>query len=123
MSRDADVRVLGLAEVFGEIKSALDIEVRDGMLRAAQIVAEEAASQHSYQNRTGDLQGATQAGAVSGNATDGEVSVDVVGDTEYGEHVEAKLPFLEPAADRSDARVDDELDAALERAAQRAGWS
>lgn len=125
MSRDADVRVLGLDEALGDIKAALDIDLREGMLRAAQIVADEAANSHSYQNRTGALQASTQAGAVTGAATDGEIIAEVLGDTPYGEYVEGRegFAFLEPAASRSEGRIDSELDGALDRAAERAGWT
>jgi hypothetical protein len=125
MSRDADVRVLGLVEAVDALRAALDQELPQGMLRAAQAVAEEAASDHAYQNRTGALQAGTQAGGVRGTGSDGEIVVDVVGDTPYGEYVERNpdFAFLEPAARRSEARVEDEIDRALDRAAERAGWT
>lgn len=125
MSRDADVRVTGLDEALAELTAALDQELPQGMLRAAQAVADEAASNHPYENRSGDLQAATQAGAVTGRASDGEIVAEVVGDTPYGEYVEARaeFAFLAPAAERAEGRIEDEIDGALDRAAERAGWT
>lgn len=125
MSRDADVRVTGLDEAVADLLAALDQELPQGMLRAAQAVAVEASSNHAYTNRTGDLQAATQAGAVTGRASDGEIVAEVVGDTPYGEYVErnADFAFLEPAAERAEGRIEEEIDGALDRAAERAGWT
>jgi hypothetical protein len=93
------------------------------MLRAAQAVATQAANTHDYQNRTGDLQARTQAGAVRGEPSSGEIVAEVAGDTEYGEFVEGKMPFLEPAAAAAESQIEEEIDRALERAAERAGWT
>lgn len=125
MSRDADVRVSGVTEAVADLLSALDQEMHQGMLRAAQAVADEAAGNHPYTNRTGALQAGTQAGAVTGSASDGEITAEVVGDTPYGEYVEGRegFAFLEPAAERSEGRIEDEIDGALDRAAERAGWT
>lgn len=123
--KDADVRIVGLDDVIADFEAALDIELREGMLRAAQSVADEAAANHAYHNRTGALQAGTQAGEVRGEASAGEIVVEVVGDTEYGEYVESNpdFAFLAPAADRAAPLVESEIDAAIERAAQRAGWT
>lgn len=118
----ARVRVLGLDEAVADLTAALDQELQQGMLRVAQAVAEEAAGHHSYENRTGSLQAATQAGGTRGAASDGEIVVEVVADTPYGEYVEAKLPFLEPAFEAADDRISAELENALQRAAERGGW-
>lgn len=118
-----DVRIYGLSEAISELEGAIDEELQQGMLRAGQAVADEAAAHHDYNNRTGALQAGTQAGATRGRASDGEIAVEVVADTDYGEYVEAKLPFLEPAAERAADRAADEIDAALQRAAERAGWT
>lgn len=121
----ADVRITGLDDAIADLEAALDAELQQGMLRAAQAVAEEAASDHPYSNRTGALQAGTQAGAVTGEASSGEIVAEVVGETEYGEYVEGNpdFAFLAPAAERADGRIEDEVDAALERAAQRANWT
>lgn len=122
---DVDVRIFGLEDALGDLEAALDAEIQQGMLRAAQSVADEAAANHAYHNRTGALQAGTQAGEVRGEASSGEIVVEVVGDTEYGEYVESNpdFAFLAPAVERADTRMQDEIDAALERAAQRAGWT
>lgn len=119
----ADVRIYGLDEAISDLEGALDEELQQGILRAAQAVADEAAAHHEYHNQTGALQAGTQAGATRGRASDGEIAAEVVADTNYGEYVERKLPFLEPAAERADGRIEDELEAALQRAAERAGWT
>lgn len=118
----ADVKLTGLAEAVADLRAALDQELQQGMLRAAQAVAEEAASNHDYANRTGSLQAATQAGGTRGRASDGDLTVEVVADTDYGGYVEEKMPFLAPALAASEQRIEDEIEAALQRAADRAGW-
>lgn len=119
----ARVRVLGLDDAVADLTAALDQELQQVMLRVAQAVAEEAATNHSYENRSGDLQAATQAGGTRGNASDGEIVVNVVGDTPYGEYVEGKMPFLAPAFEAADDRISAELEAALQRAVERGRWT
>lgn len=121
----ANVRIIGLDEAIAELAAAFDVDLREGLLRGAQAVADEAAASHPYENRTGALQAATQAGAVRGMASDGEVSAEVVGDTEYGGFVEGNptFAFLAPAVEHSEGRIEEEIEAALERAAQHAGWT
>ena len=119
-----DVRITGLDESLASLMAALDGELADGMHRAAAVVAEEAASSHPYTNRTGDLEQRTVAGSVSGRASDGEITAEVLGDTEYGEYVDRKpsFAFLEPAYQRAEAQVEATIEQAMQRAADRAGW-
>lgn len=117
-----DVRVHGLEGALADLTASLDSELADGMHRAAEIVAEEAAREHPYQNRTGDLEQRTVAGRVSGRASDGEVIAEVLGDTEYATYVEKKpgFAFLEPAYQRVEGQVESEIENALQLAADRA---
>jgi len=117
-----DVRIHGLTEALATLTANLDSELADGMHRAAEAVAEDAAGSHPYTNRTGDLEQRTVAGSVSGRASDGEVVAEVLGDTEYGEYVERReaFAFLAPAAERAEGRIVDEIEKAMQRAADRA---
>lgn len=116
---------LDVEPLIGALLAAIDEEVDRGALEGARVVAEQAATVHPYTNRTGTLQRRTQAGTVSGRASRGKVSVDVLGDTPYGGFVEdgtsrsRAYPYLAPAwrAKQEDfARI---VDGALERGLAR----
>ena len=111
---------------IAEMLAALDEEMAAAMTEATRVVADDAAAQHPYQNRTGRLQSRTVPGLVRGLASRGRVTGEVLGDTRYGSFVNdgternRAYPFLEPAAARKETEVDALFGAALERAAQRA---
>lgn len=122
-TKTADVRLgPGFTKDVARLKKTIETGVQQGLLRAAQAVASEAASHHAYHNRTGALEAATQVGEVSGSLKSGTLTAEVVGDTPYGEYVERKMPFLEPAAetalDGAMSIVEDELQKAIDAA----GW-
>lgn len=111
---------------IAEMLAALDVEMPAAMGTATRAVADEAAARHPYQNRTGRLQSRTVPGIVTGLASRGRVTGQVLGDTRYGSFVNdgtsrnRPYPFLEPALARKEGEVDAIFDAALERAAARA---
>lgn len=111
---------------IAEMLAALDVEMPAAMLDATRTVADDAAAKHPYQNRTGRLQSRTVAGAVTGLASRGRVSGQVLGDTRYGSFVNdgtsrnRPYPFLEPALVRKLPEVEARLDEGLQRAADRA---
>ena len=63
---------LDVERAIAELSAAIEQEVPRGALDGARIVAEEAAANHPYTNRTGLLQSRTQAGRVRGSALRGE---------------------------------------------------
>jgi hypothetical protein len=103
---------LDFERALGEIRAQLDQHASPAMDAAAKVVADDAASDHEYQNRTGDLQGHTVAGLTRGRLLAGDLEGEVLGDMPYGEFVEARMPFLQPAWDRSQ----NEAERAFERA-------
>lgn len=121
----ADRVYLDVEPIIGALLASIDGAVADGVLSGARIVAEEAASRHPYQNRTGLLQSRTQAGRVTGQASRGRVSVSVLGDTRYGSFVEEgtsrsrPYPYLAPAWERREEDFARAVDAALEQGLMR----
>jgi len=119
---------LDVERAIAELSAAIEQEVPRGALDGARIVAEEAATNHPYTNRTGRLQNRTQAGRVRGSALRGLIRAEVLGDTRYGGFVEhgtsrsRPYPYLGPAWVRRQDDFARAVDAALERAVVRA-WS
>lgn len=122
----ADRVTFSLDAQLGSLAAMLDDEARAAMLDGARIVAEEAATNHPYTNRTGRLQSRTVAGLVRGNASRGRVRVDVLGDTRYGSFVEEgtsrsrPYPYLAPAAAAKGDEVAEGVAEACARAIERA---
>ena len=116
---------LDIEPLIGAILASVDEAVAVGVLDGARVVAEDAATTHTYQNRTGLLQSRTQAGRVTGLASRGSVSVDVMGDTRYGSFVEEgtsrnrAYPYLAPAWRRRGDDFARVVDAAIERGLTR----
>ena len=119
---------LDVDRAIAEMLVAVEQELPRGALDGARIVAEEAAANHPYTNRTGRLQSRTQAGRVSGSALRGLIRAEVLGDTRYGGFVEhgtsrnRPYPYLGPAWVRRQDDFARAVEASLERAAVRA-WS
>ncbi len=122
----ADRVTFSLDAQLASLAAMLDDEARAAMLDGARIVAEEAATNHPYTNRTGRLQSRTVAGRVRGNASRGRVSADVLGDTRYGSFVEEgpsrnrPYPYLAPAAAAKGDEVAEGVAEACARAIERA---
>lgn len=116
----------GVERWADELEAALDQEAAEGMNRVDALVADEAASNHPYTSRTGDLEGRTVPGVVRGRLSDGTLAGEVLGDTPYGEYLEepghptaGRFAFLKPAYERRDADVSRAMDEALARAGER----
>ncbi len=120
---------LDVERAIAEMLGAIEQELPKGALDGARIVAEEAATNHPYTNRTGRLQSRTQAGRVRGSALRGLIRAEVLGDTRYGGFVEhgtsrsRPYPYLGPAWVRRQDDFARAVEAALERAAVRAWGS
>lgn len=116
---------LDIEPLIGALLAALDEDVSAGVLAGGRVVAEEAATNHPYTNRTGTLQSRTQAGVVQGRASRGRVHIDVLGDTRYGGFVEhgtsrnRPYPYLGPAWIRREEDFARIVDAAIERGIRR----
>lgn len=118
----------GFDEALDGLLAGLDQEMPEAVTDAAKIVAEEAATTHSYTNRTGDLQKMTVPGVTSGRFTTNDLEGEAIGDTPYGKFVDegtvymTARPFLKPAADRRESDTARAIENGAERAARRAGW-
>lgn len=123
---------VGIEQAVAALQGAVTEETERGMVRACQMVADEAAANHDYENRTGRLQSRTVPGRVT---TSGHrVTGLVLGDTRYGKYIEEGTKnadgserirprkFLEKAAERRSSGIAAEFDIALGEAARRAGW-
>jgi HK97 gp10 family phage protein len=104
-----------LAAMQAEAERALS----PAMVEAAALVADEARADHPYEDRTGDLTARTVPGAIVAHGD--TLTVQLVGDTEYGGFVDegtarmAARPFLRPAFDR---REDDAAHTVVEHLAR-----
>lgn len=120
---------LDVGQAIAEMLAAVEQELPRGALEGARVVAEEAATNHPYTNRTGRLQSRTQAGRVRGSALRGLIRAEVLGDTRYGGFVEhgtsrsRPYPYLGPAWVRRQDDFARAVEASLERAAVRAWGS
>lgn len=125
----ADRVFLDVDQAIAELSAAIEQELPKGALEGARVVAEEAATNHPYTNRTGRLQSRTQAGRVRGSALRGLIRAEVLGDTRYGGFVEdgtsrsRPYPYLAPAWRRREPDFARALEASLELAALRAWGS
>ncbi len=125
----ADRVFLDVDQAIAELSAAIEQELPKGALEGARVVAEEAATNHPYTNRTGRLQSRTQAGRVRGSALRGLIRAEVLGDTRYGGFVEdgtsrsRPYPYLAPAWRRREPDFARAIEASLELAALRAWGS
>lgn len=88
-------------------RRALD-GLETAVARAGEIVADEARAGHAYTDRTFQLTESTR--ALDPVSTGDQVLGGVIADTEYAEHVERSHPFLAPALERAQPRIDAEAE-------------
>ena len=125
----ADRVFLDVDQAIAELSAAIEQELPKGALEGARVVAEEAATNHPYTNRTGRMQSRTQAGRVRGSALRGLIRAEVLGDTRYGGCVEdgtsrsRPYPYLAPAWRRREPDFARAIEATLELGALRAWGS
>ena len=123
-----EVRLEGFEEAATALLAALEEEMPGAVDEVARGIAEEAAANHPYSNRTGLLEQRTVAGATEGRFSEDDLRGEVLGDTRYGRFVDegtsrmAARPFLAPAEQRKQGASGEALEAGLRRAAERAGW-
>lgn len=120
---------VGLDEAIADLRAGVEAELPHTMLTVCSIVADEAARQHPYQNRTMNLQRHTVPGRVTGGVSSGRLRGEVLGDMFYGSFVDEgtsrnrAYPFLLPAFRRADYALDATLDRGLQVGALRGGWA
>jgi hypothetical protein len=112
------VRLIGGDDALDALDEALGDAIEDSVGRASEVIAHAARADHPYTDRSGDLTGSIEALPVV-RTEDGARGGVLAGMT-YASHVEAKgYAFLDPAAQRSEGRIDQALDDALEAAVRR----
>jgi HK97 gp10 family phage protein len=110
-----------LERALVDMQASVERELPPAMLHVAEMVADEARSNHPYQDRSGDLTAMTVPGSVTMHGD--TVTAQTVGETEYGGFVDegtthmAARPFLKPAFDRCEQRAAAEVSDRLARAA------
>lgn len=120
--------LLGIDRALDGLLEGLDVELPEAVTACAKLTADEAARQHAYTSRSGDLEKRTVPGMTSGTFSQGTLRGEALGDTPYGKFVDEGTtrmkarPFLKPAADRKEAETGHAIEEGAERAAQRAGW-
>lgn len=114
----------GVDGAVAALEQSLDAALADALDEIARAVAHTAAADHEYVNRTGDLQSLTGDVPHTGRFLGDTLTAAVVAATEYGEHVERRKPFLQPAWDANVGRTEHTADEALRRAVEATpGWS
>jgi hypothetical protein len=115
-------RLTGVEADLARLAVALDPQLDAALALFSARVADAARASHPFQNRTGDLESSIRALDTHGDALAGTLEGGVIADEEYAEHVDARLPFLQPAFDRTEGEADRFLQDALDEAARLAGW-
>ena len=117
--------LVGVDAWVADLSADLTTELAAGMERSGELVAAAARAQHDYINRTGTLEERTMVGGPV-VTTDASVSIRVVADTRYASYIESGTSrirprlFLAKAAERSEPAIIGEMNAALERAGDKA---
>jgi len=124
-------RIVGVDAWLADLTADLTTELAAGMERSGELVAAAARDRHDYVNRTGTLEERTMVGGPV-VTTDTYVAVRVVADTRYGKYIEEGTKnldgsqrirprrFLAQAAERCESAIVGEMNAALERAGEKA---
>jgi hypothetical protein len=113
------VLLTGGEAALDALDEAVGDAIEDAVNRAAGVIAHAAAAEHAYTDRTGDLTGSIEALPTVRTAEGARGGV--LAGMNYASHVEARgYAFLEPAAQRSEGRLDHDLHDALETAVRRA---
>ncbi len=118
-------RIVGVDAWLADLTADLTTELAAGMERSGELVAAAARDRHDYVNRTGTLEERTMVGGPV-VTTDTHVAVRVVADTRYASFIESGTSrirprrFLAQAAERCEPAIVGEMNAALERAGEKA---
>ena len=103
---------------------ALDDELESCVLRVSVDVAFTARAIHGFVNRTGTLEASIEALDPTGAFSRDTLQGGVAASAPYAEFVEQRpdLAFLGPAWAANEARAEQHLEDALERAVEKSGW-
>lgn len=114
-------RLTGFSEALDGLADALREGTADGTNAAARAVADDAKANHSFENRTGDLEASIDVIEDPGSAHPDAPVAYVVATEDYASYVEERKPYLEPAAERSEGAMRAALEGALEAALSKRG--
>lgn len=109
----------GVDEWLAELAADVDAGADAGLTAASELVADEAKAHHAFENRSGDLEASIRALEPSGRLSDDTLRGGVIADEDYGEYVEAHVPFLEPAWDAREQDAADAMEREIDRALNR----
>jgi hypothetical protein len=116
-------QLLGVDDAVQALESRLDAELEAAARVGGQVVAAIAQQTHAWQNRTGDTEALTGDIPPTGRFSDGTLVFGAMSGTAYSSYLEARFPYLEPAFQMAEGRLEYEFDAALRRAAaDTPGW-
>lgn len=106
------------------LERALDDELEACVVRVTEDVAFSAKVLHGFVNRTGRLEASINPTRPVGTFTRDTLAATVTASATYAEFVERRtdLAFLGPAWAANEARAEQHLEDALERAVKRSGW-
>lgn len=103
----------GLDEAMGHVERAVDGAIEESVANAAEVITFAARADHPYTDRTEQL---TQSIEALPAVRSGElVHGGVIAGMPYAQYVERSHPYLEPAAARSEARIDHDTEEILRR--------
>lgn len=108
-----------------KLLGALDDELEACVVTVSQDVAFSARAIHGFVNRTGKLEASIEALDPTGAFSRDTLQGGVTASAPYAEFVERRtdLAFLGPAWAANEARAEQHLEDALERAVTRSGWT
>lgn len=113
----------GVERAAHALHDALDEEIAMALERCGRIVAAAAKTEHSFTNRTGDLEASIESLNAVGTFSRDTLSVSVVARMPYGSYLEeGDWPFLASALAEHSSEMTGELEIGIERAIARAGW-
>jgi hypothetical protein len=114
--------IRGVEETLREFSHDLDESVRRALQLIGANVAQTAQANHPWQNRTTALQTNTRDEQAEGSFMADSLTLEVVGDTDYGEYLEEKpqWAYLTPAWESQESRTESDFDAAVQAACDSA---
>lgn len=113
-----DARLTGFDQVERSLSDMLSSALEAAVARGAEIIAFNAKAEHPYTDRTGRLTASIE--ALPATVTGATAQAGVLAGMDYASFVEASHAYLAPAAQRTEGRIEHELDIILTAALQRA---
>ena len=110
--------VEGLDEAF---IAELDVAVRDALETGMKRAAETARANHTFQNRTGTLEGSIHDVTPTGSFSAGNIEAGIEATADYASYVIANTgdDFLAAALDAEGPSIEDDVSDAIERVASK----